>query len=534
MADGARDPLAPQGPSLGSAISPQTFVQGPPPADQIEFTRLFDDAQTFLQRTDVRAALMQFAVANLQPRQPGTPQISAIAQAAGQGGVAAGRVQATEEKERKQGVVEEQRQQTIDLQERRTATGEERLGLDEKRFAADVKLREKAINAAESRFARGLAAKKTAADLAFERGKETRTEAARVAGDVAARGGARARGRQKIGIEAKADAAAIKAEADARARAASLEAARAKGVAKQIDGLREQLQLVSPGSDDHKRIMREIQQLIPQAQFDDKNAERMLRTLRGPTVGAQTPPPAPGERRGAASPPQGGVTPQTGTAPSRTGAIPTEAPPAPQGQAVSSPVVDQVIREERVDRAIELGMNGTIKYSPEQWAKLLAAKKGKETSRVAGLRPALTVDEQREIETLAMRARKKGENLTGDLGRQVVSILARTKDIIRTREDFERQSKRSQQLILTKLNRIFEEGAPPREDSLWQFVLRYPFLQEYLADRLPGGKAEVEEMLEAARADIAAGERARKGTKRNRKQELQDIEAQRRKLSGKE
>ena len=474
---------------------------------------------------------MQFAVANLQPRQPGTPQVSAIAQAVGQGGAAAGRVQATEEKERKQGVVEEQRQQTIDLQERRTATGEERLGLDEKRFEADVKLREKAINAAESRFAQGLAARKTAATTASDRRKEAATEAARVAEGAAARGGARARGRQKVGIEARTDAAAIKAEADARARAASFEASRVKGIGKQIEGLREQLQLESPGSDGHKRILGEIQQLIPQMKFSDENAERILKTLRGPTVGAQTPITPPGERRGAASPPQGGVTPQTGTAASRGGAIPTDPPPAPQGQAVSDPVVDQVIREERVDRAIELGINGTIKYSPEQWTKLLASKKGKETSRLAELQPSLSTNEQRAIEDEAMRARKKGENLTGNLGRQVVSVLARTKSIIRTREEFGLLTKRGQQLIITKLNRMFKEDSVPREDSLWQFALLYPFLQDYLSDRY--GADEVEQMLEKARADIQAGEGARESSKQNKKQELRDAEAQRRKLSGK-
>ncbi len=72
---------------------------------------------------------------------------------------------------------------------------------------------------------------------------------------------------------------------------------------------------------------------------------------------------------------------------------------------------------------------------------------------MAGLRPALTVEEQRVIEGEAMRARKKGENLTGNMGRQVVSVLARTKSIIRTREEFGLLTKRGQQLIITKLNR---------------------------------------------------------------------------------
>lgn len=93
-------------PTLGEMAEPAPLVQDAPPKDQDEFNSRYQEALAFIKSPAMQAGLLQFALANLQPRPVGQTVLGHAAAAASQGLEAVGRVTAVEESLRRQGVKE--------------------------------------------------------------------------------------------------------------------------------------------------------------------------------------------------------------------------------------------------------------------------------------------------------------------------------------------------------------------------------------------------------------------------------------------
>lgn len=119
-------------PSLGDLAQPSPFIQGEPPQDQNQLTSAYEENLAFLKHPSTRAAMLQFALAVVQPRAVGQSVLGHTAQAASQGLEAGGRVETQAEIDRRQGFKEAQEEIATGQRERQLGISEKALGVQER------------------------------------------------------------------------------------------------------------------------------------------------------------------------------------------------------------------------------------------------------------------------------------------------------------------------------------------------------------------------------------------------------------------
>lgn len=486
--------LTPAAPGVGQLVRPPKLVQGNPPRTEEEFNSLFADAKAYLERPDVRAFLLQAGVQMLQPRPPGVPFISQVGQAVGAGSQAALGVQKREEEQRRFDVQEKRAQQRLGLEARRVATGEKAeerqrvqgaRRLDILSEANNIaRLRVAAINSGNSLDRQKLEEAKRQFDAELERrNREHAAEVTRWQNDRTA-----------------------KAEAGDKAynRALILQTSRiltqrATQATNLIKTETEALALEKPGSPEYKARIARIKELEKEARFNTGKAEKMLQEqLRGATG-------EPSERGGSVPGPRAGITTPSGTA--------ATARPAPMMSASDLSVIR---REGNQERALQRIKEGAIRAPAEYVKRLETDVRGQTEKRRAKLPEG---PESVDFDTLERRARRpSSRSLPGSLtGTQnVVNALTIDKSTIRTSDDYSSLDTKDQKRVQTNLNIVFPKGKPPRDAKIWQAVLHYPILQNYLRGRY--GKEKAAQLIEQARKNFREGAEARAAI-RERKEE---------------
>lgn len=491
----------PQEPSIGAQVSPPALVQGAPPRDENEFNSFFQQTRQYLNRPDIKAALLQFAIANLQPRQPGVPDISAIANAVGSGAQAASRVQIREEEQRRQESKEAREEQRIGLEERRVSTlekSEERQRvqgsrrLDILKEANDIaRLRTRAVASGNTIQLKKLAEMKRQfdAELALK-GRQIEVNAQRWAADRTTR--------EKI-ADKTFDRTLV-------TQAMNAELARAKQAHQQLLKELENRELTKEGSKERAAIDKRINQLAAESVFNMGNAETNLDRLRrlgqAPTGGGE-----PSER--------GGSVPGVPGSAGSTGA-----------RRVDDAAVNQAIRLGRASSVLELAKRGEISISPEarQAAEQAAAK------RTTEKRASIEELNVTQLESKFDPSTRRGQRaIPANPGEEAMDVLTKTGTYVRTREDFSRLSEDAQSFVINSLSQIFDKEKPPTDDQLWQLVLTYSFLQEYVRERYGADKAN--ELMSTVRQNLEQARSVRRQKEAAKERSAQEQERIRQRLN---
>lgn len=134
-----QQPAAASNQTLGNLVQPNPAAQGTPPATQADFDTRAKGWDTFFSQPAVSAALLQFGINMLQPRQAGQSVAGAAGQSLGAAGETAGRV-VSKQLETDLAVAKEGREaQRVGLEGRRTAVDERRAQTDADRAAEEAK-----------------------------------------------------------------------------------------------------------------------------------------------------------------------------------------------------------------------------------------------------------------------------------------------------------------------------------------------------------------------------------------------------------
>ena len=129
------------------AAGPQGQPQTQKPASPEDEGNLKNEWMKFLQSTETRAALLQFAVSVLQPRAPGQSTGGAIGNALAQGGQAAARVRDKQEQDQQRQILNQREERKLELEEEKVGISREGVAVDREAIASRESIADKELAA---------------------------------------------------------------------------------------------------------------------------------------------------------------------------------------------------------------------------------------------------------------------------------------------------------------------------------------------------------------------------------------------------